>query len=451
MAKVIDMTTGRPFFKILIFSIPLVLNFLLQQIYSLADALIVSLSLGAEATTGVNITGSINFFILGFCSGISAGFGVMTARYVGARDEEALRKTFAHSIMLTLAVGAVLTLIGVLLSREILILMNTDEKYLGHSTEYLVALFSGVIFTMFYNLASRVMNAMGDSRTPLYILVLCAVLNVGLNSLLFLGGLTVGWAGWATVISQAVSALVGFIVIFKKFPELRLKRKDFKVDPRFSLRLLGVGVPMALQFSVTAIGSIIQQGAFNSLGKEFSMAQGAGSRIDSLCFSSFQGLGVTMANYAGQNYGAGDIKRLKLGFRDSLFVAAIYTAFSMALARFASYPLTTVLLPDVSDEIHQMAVNYVHTQSLFYFVLALLYASREPVQAMGMSGVSMFGGVCELLARFIAAATFVPAIGISAAAFSNPFSWLAGALYFLILQALRFRALEKRFGGTKSA
>ena len=449
MAKVVDMTTGSAFKKIFFFSIPIAVGYFLQQLYALGDSLIVSLSRGAEATTGINLTGTLTFLILGFAQGISVGFGIVLAQYVGAKNEEKMRNTVAVSIMLTLLVGALFSVLGVSLARWVLTLLKTDDLYIDYSTEYIQAIFSGMIFTSLYNLSDQIMRAMGDSKTPLLILIFCAILNIGLNSLLFVTSLPVAWAGWATVISQGASAIVGYTVIFTRFKNLRLKKEDFKTNAKFIGKLFGVGLPMAFQFSITAIGCMIQQRGFNLLGEKFAMAQGTASKIDNMFGCFMNGAGTAMATYCGQNYGAKNLKRIKDGFKSALLVGVIFTAFSTIGAVATCRPLSSLLLPNVASEIYDIAFGYISTQACLYYFLFLIFMPRQAVQAIGLSGVAMIGGVIELILRFIAANTFVAWVGINGAYFSNPLAWFGGAVFFVITFIVRVKKLEKEWENNK--
>ena len=449
MTKTVDMTTGSAFRKIFFFSIPIAIGYFLQQLYALGDSLIVSLSRGADATTGVNLTGTLTFLILGFAQGISVGFGIVLAQYVGAKNETKMRNTVAVSLLLTVGVGILFTILGLTLSRWILTLLKTDALYIDYSTQYIQAIFSGMVFTLLYNLSDQIMRAMGDSKTPLLILIFCAILNISLNSLLFVTDLPVAWAGWATVISQGVSAIVGYVIIFARFKNLRLKRQDFKTNFKFIAKLFAVGLPMAFQFSITAIGCMIQQRAFNLLGDRFAMAQGTASKIDSMFGCFMNGTGTAMATYCGQNYGAKKLNRIKDGFKSALLVGVIFTAFSTGGAILTCRPLAYLLLPNVANEIYDITFSYVTTQACLYYFLFLIFMPRQAVQAIGKSGTSVFGGVVELVLRFITANTIIVWAGKAGAYFSNPIAWVGGAVFFVVTFIVRVKHLEKEWKSDK--
>lgn len=438
MKKTVDMTKGSPFKLLLAFSLPIALGFVLQQLYSLGDSLIVSLALGYNAVTGVNVTGSMTFMVLGFAQGISAGFGIVLAQYVGANDEHNMRKTVGSAIVLTVIITAVLSVVTVLLSRPLLALLETNEDYIGYADAYIKTIFAGLVFTTLYNLSDQIMRAMGDSKTPVLILILCAVLNLGLNSLLFaFPTLSVAWAGWATVISQGVSAMVGFIVIFKKFAVLRLKACHFKLKFGFSMKLLAMGLPMAVQFVITASGCMIQQRAFNILpDKYYAMAQGTAGKIDNIFGLVLNGCGTAMATYAGQNFGAKNYNRLREGLKAGLLVGLIYTAFSTIGAITLAQPLTHLLLPGAPAQVYAYSQQYLTVQGVCYYFLFALFLFRQALQAVGKSSLTVIGGVVELVLRVIVSFTFAIWFGFDGACISNPLAWLGGAVCFIILYAV---------------
>ena len=445
MKKTVDMTTGSPFKKILLFSIPLAFGLMLQNLYSLGDSLIVSLSRGENAVTGLNVTEPLSFLILGFGSGIAAGFGIVLSQYVGAKNEEKMRQSFAASILLTIIISVIITACTVVLAPTLLKLMNTNAEFFDYSVQYITAIFGGFGFIMFYNLAAQILRALGDGTTPLIILVIAATINLLLDSLLFITDLSVAWAGWATVISQAISALIGFIIILKKYRVLRLKKEDFRFSARFAWKHLAVGLPMGFQFTITAIGTMIQQRAFNSLSDSgYAKAQSTGSKIDNVFNSLLMGASNTMAVYTGQNFGANDLDRIKKGSRASLLVGLIYSLVACVAIVPLCVPFGRILLKGADEEIYQRIFRYILTQSSFYYVLFILMAFRQSLQSMSYSALTIFGGVTELVMRFFAAVILAENFGFAGACFSNPCAWMGGAIFFAVSYLIVMKKLEKR-------
>lgn len=443
MKKNIDMTVGSPFKIILFFTLPLVCNYVLQQLYALADSMIVALTLNKDAVTGVNLTGSLSFLVLGFASGCSAGFGTLLAQYVGAKDEEKMRKSFFSFIFLTAVIAFILTLIAVPSARSVLILLQTNEQYLDYSTVYIQAIFAGIIFTMFYNLASQVLLAMGDSKSPLIILIVSAILNICLNCLLFITDWTVAWAGWATVISQGIAALVGFIVLLKKFPILKPKKTDMKITASFAGKHLAMGLPMAFQFSITAIGCMIQQRAFNLFPPEIAMGQSTGSKINAVADTGIlAALGATMATYCGQNYGAKRFDRLRKGVVAGFAVGGILVFVSIVGVFICTPFVAKLLLPNASEAVYSYVQTYTTINSLFFPFLLLVYFFRNALQGIGKSVVASFGGVIELLARTVCAFTLAK-ISFPLASLSNPSAWITAGLFFIIMYLYYLKSMMK--------
>ena len=456
MSKAIDMTKGSPFKSIFRFALPIGLGFALQNLYGLGDSLIVSLSRGANASTGVNLTGSITFLTLGFAQGITAGFGIVLSQYVGAKNVQKMKNSIGVSIILTIIIALAVSVLSTIFAKPMLVLLETDGQFLDYSLSYIQAIFMGLVFNSLYNYTDQVMRALGDSKTPFKILIFCAVLNLGLNSLLFVfDGLSVAWAGWATVISQALSALVGFIVIFKKFPEVRPKKSDFAFNFKFAMRHLAMGLPMALQFIITASGCMVQQRAFNALDNPlYAMAQGAANKIDNVFGLFLNGAGVAMATYVGQNYGAKNYDRIKKGVKVSFGVGAIFTAISMVCMLTLSVPMSRLLLPantiaSDAEKVYDLVFTYALFQSSFYYALFIIFQMRQCVQAIGRSVVAMFGGVVEFVMRALIAFTFAKWFGFVGACLSNPLAFVGGATYLSIAFVVCFKKLIKQQNETQ--
>ena len=262
-----DLTSGSPLKVILLFTLPLVLGNLFQQFYALADTIIVGRFCGVSALASVGSTGSINYLILGFVIGICNGFAIPIAQLFGARDYSDLRRHVANAAWLCIAFSVVLTITTVALTRPMLVLMQTPEDILDGAVVYIGWIFASIPFIFLYNMVAGIMRALGDSKTPLYFLILTSVLNIGLD-LLFIVPFKMGILGaaLATDISQAISGVVSFAFLCRKFEVLHMQKGEWAVSKRACVRLMGIGVPMGLQYSITAIGSVILQVAVNSLG-----------------------------------------------------------------------------------------------------------------------------------------------------------------------------------------
>ena len=420
-----DMTSGSTMKLILGFAVPLLMGMLFQQVYSLVDTIIVGRFLGVSALAAVGATGSINFLIVGFCQGICNGFALPVAQRFGAKDYNGLRKYVGNSAVLSIIFGGAITLITVIACRPILELMQTPADIIDLSYHYIVVIFAGIPAIMLYNILSAYLRSLGDSITPVIFLVLSAGLNIGLD-LLFI--VTFHWgvfgAAFATVLSQAVSGILCLILIIKKFDLLHLKREDWKLDWGYSRYLLIMGLPMGLQYSITAIGSVILQASVNTLGSTAVASMTAGSRISMFVVCPFDALGSTMATFGGQNVGAGRLDRLGRGLRSAVILGAIYSALILVVLIFFGRNLILLFVSAKEAAVIAQAKQFLVTNAAFYLMLALVNIVRFLIQGMGFSGFAVFAGVFEMVARTLVGLVFVPIFGFTAACSANPLAWI---------------------------
>lgn len=420
-----DMTSGSTMKLILGFAVPLLMGMLFQQVYSLVDTIIVGRFLGVSALAAVGATGSINFLIVGFCQGICNGFALPVAQRFGAKDYDGLRKYVGNSAVLSIIFGGAITLITVIACRPILELMQTPADIIDLSYHYIVVIFAGIPAIMLYNILSAYLRSLGDSITPVIFLVLSAGLNIGLD-LLFI--VTFHWgvfgAAFATVLSQAVSGILCLILIIKKFDLLHLKREDWKLDWGYSRYLLIMGLPMGLQYSITAIGSVILQASVNTLGSTAVASMTAGSKISMFVVCPFDALGSTMATFGGQNVGAGRLDRLGRGLRSAVILGAIYSALILVVLIFFGRDLILLFVSAKEAAVIAQAKQFLVTNAAFYLMLALVNIVRFLIQGMGFSGFAVFAGVFEMVARTLVGLVFVPIFGFTAACFASPLAWV---------------------------
>lgn len=420
-----DMTSGSAMKLILGFAVPLLMGMLFQQVYSLVDTIIVGRFLGVSALAAVGATGSINFLIVGFCQGICNGFALPVAQRFGAKDYDGLRKYVGNSAVLTIIFGGAITLITVIACRPILELMQTPADIIDLSYHYIVVIFAGIPAIMLYNILSAYLRSLGDSITPVIFLVLSAGLNIGLD-LLFIVTFHRGvfGAAFATVLSQAVSGILCLILIIKKFDLLHLKREDWKLDWGYSRYLLIMGLPMGLQYSITAIGSVILQASVNTLGSTAVASMTAGSRISMFVVCPFDALGSTMATFGGQNVGAGRLDRLGRGLRSAVILGAVYSALILVVLIFFGRDLILLFVSAKEAAVIAQAKQFLVTNAAFYLMLALVNIVRFLIQGMGFSGFAVFAGVFEMVARTLVGLVFVPIFGFTAACSANPLAWI---------------------------
>lgn len=445
-----DMTQGSPRKLIFSFAIPLLLGNLFQQFYSLVDTVIVGKFLGVNQLAAVGATGSINFLIIGFCMGICSGFGIPIAQKFGAKDESGLRRFVANSAWLGVIFSVVLTAVTVALCRQILVWMKTPADIIEDSYIYIVIIFAGIPVTILYNLTSAIIRSMGDSKTPVYFLTLSAVLNIGLDLFCILV-LKMGVAGAAvaTVVSQAVSGVACLIYMIRKYEILKMQKDEGKLRPDLMLRLVVMGVPMGLQYSVTAIGSVVLQSAVNTLGSMAVASVTAAGKISMFFCCPFDALGATMATYAGQNMGAGKPDRIRQGLKEAGIMGCIYAVIAFVVLFFAG-KYVALLFVDASEAAILDNVQLMLTiNSAFYIPLAFVNMVRFLIQGVGFSGLAIFSGVCEMVARALAGFLLVPYFGFTAVCFANPLAWIFANLflfpaYFMIMKRVEDYLAGKR-------
>lgn len=432
-----DMTKGAPWKLLLMFSLPLLIGNIFQQLYSMADTVIVGRTIDYKALAAVGATGCISFLILGFVQGITSGFAVITAQRFGAQDERGVRKSVATSIALSIAVTIVVTAISVPLAYPMLKMMNTPSDIIDNSYAYISVIFGGVVAQVFFNLFSSILRSLGDSRTPLVFLIIASIINIILDFVFILNfKMGVAGAAWATVIAQALSAVMCLIYSLMRFPILRLKREDWKMTASFSWAHLRIGLPMAFQFSVTAIGVMILQSALNGLGSTAVAAYTAASKIDQLAIQPLVSYGVAMATYAAQNYGAGRVDRIKKGIKSCTLISIITSIIGAALVIFFMDRLVGLFVGDEKDKIMDMVSLYLWINAVPYFVLGLLFVFRNALQGIGSSTMPLMAGVFELVVRSVIAFAFTGIFGFSAICVAGPAAWLAAVVPLIITYLL---------------
>lgn len=439
-----DMTGGSPWRLILAFSIPLLIGNIFQQLYSMVDTIIVGRFLGVQALAAVGSTGSLSFLVLGFVMGITSGFSVLVAQRFGASDERGLRHYVAMSVYLGLIITVVLTVLTVCLTRPLLQLMNTPEDIFEEAAAYIIVIFAGILPAMFYNLLAGILRALGDSKTPLYFLIISSVLNIVLD-LFFILALHSGVAGaaYATVISQAVSAVLCLVYMMKRFPILRFQKEELLYSHQSAFQLMRVGVPMALQFSITAIGTMILQGAINSFGSTVIGAYTAACKAEQLATQPMVTFGTTMASYTGQNLGAGRMDRIRKGVNSCIFISCIFCMLGSLLVIFGGGALVSLFITGDQPEVMAYAREYLNTIAIFFIPLGLIFIYRNTLQGMGDGFMPMMAGVAELLMRAFVAFYLAGRLGYLGICLAGPIAWLGADVPLMIAYYLRMHRIKK--------
>ena len=447
-----DMTSGNPLKIILLFSIPVLFGNLFQQFYNMFDTIIVGQFLGEDALAAVGATGSIMFLVLGFASGIAQGFGVMVSQAFGAKDIARLKHYVGVSLVLGLIVSVVLTVITVMFSRDLLVFMNTPENILAMADSYIRIIFYGIVCSMFYNIASGILRGVGDSKTPLYFLILSSVLNIVLD-LFCIVVLKWGVAGaaYATIIAQGISALLCFIYMFKKFDILQITKSDCRLDGVTVRQLIALGIPMALNYSLIAVGSMILQSAVNVFGSSVVAAFTAASKVEQISTQTMPTLGTTMSTFCGQILGAGKFVRIFKGMRIGLIIGLCCAGLAAIICAGFGRPFVSIFLSNPSDTVLSYATQYLNTISCFFVFLTFIYLYRTSLQGLGRGIMPMVSGIFEMICRVATVQLLLAPFGYWSVRLASPVAWIGAGVPLMISYFIWCRNIRRKYQIPKNA
>ena len=431
-----DLTVGSPMGLILSFMLPLLFGLLFQQFYSMVDTVVVGKFLGVEALAGVGSTGSVNFLVLGLCNGVCAGFAIPVAQKFGEKDTQGLRNFVGNMIWLGSGIAAIVTLVTTVGCADILRAMNTPEETFSYAYDYIFLIFLGIPATMLYNLLSGIMRSLGDSRTPLFFLIFSSLLNVGLDIVCVVTlRMGVAGAGWATLISQLISGILCLVYMAKKFPILRMEKENLKWNGYYVKRLLLMGLPMGLQYSITAIGSIVLQTAVNGLGSVVMAAVASGSKVSALFCTPYDAMGTMAATYAGQNLGAGKLDRVRTGMKDCALLGVAYSLAALAVLYLVGGKMSGLFLSGgdtaAAEKILPLAQRMLTIWALFYIPLLGVNLVRFTIQGLGYSNLAVISGIFEMIARAAVALGLVPVLGFDAVCLASPAAWVLADCFLI--------------------
>lgn len=428
-SKIHDMTSGSPAKLIIRFMIPMCLGNIFQQFYNIADSIVAGQFIGVRALAAIGSTGALMFFVTGWLNGLSSGFAILVSQWFGAKQYDRMRHYVAMSVCLAAGFAVLMTAVFLTFNEPILKMMNYSDDIMPDVTSYMTIIYAGLIVTAAYNALAAFLRALGDSRSPLYFLIISAGINVVLD-IVFIVIFRMGVEGcaYATVIAQGISAVLCFVYILKKFPILHLKREDFRISLQSFGRLLALGIPMGLQFSITAIGTIIVQGAVNVYGEVYMAGFSAAGKLQNIICTVFTAFGATIATYVGQNRGAGKMDRVRQGVHCTQLMLLVWSAFAMAVMYFFGKYMTWLFVDPSETEVINVAVLYFRTVFWCYPFLGSIFLYRNTLQGMGYGLVPMLGGIFELAARsaivlFVAGRTSF--VGVCLA---DPAAWIAALI-----------------------
>lgn len=430
MSSATSMIKDNPLKSMLQFALPLLVGNLLQQTYNIIDAAIVGQTLGAEALAAVGASSSVQFLVLGFCMGSCAGFGIPVAKYFGAEKHDTMRRYIFNGGVLTAGIAVVVTAACTLLCGWILHILSVPEDIFANAYAYLLVIFIGLPFTLLYNYLSSILRAVGDSRTPFLFLAFSAILNIFLD-LFCIVVLKWGCAGAAiaTVTAQAISGLLCLVFIIRRVKLMRMSRENRKMDGEAVKELLLMGLPTGLQFSITAIGSMVMQSANNSLGSIYVSGFTAAVKIKQFALCPFDAMATAVSVFCSQNLGAGQAKRIRQGLFQGMAVAVGYGIFAGLILIVFGRSLSMMFLSKDNVEVLDASAKYLRCMGFFYWSLGILNVSRMVTQGLGFSGRAFFSGVTEMIARIIVSMGFVGTFGYTAICFADQTAWISACCY----------------------
>lgn len=439
------LTEGSPAKLILFFTLPLIGGNIFQQLYSFVDTLIVGRFLGVEALAAVGCTGCIMFLTVGFIIGLSSGLSIFTGQRFGAKDYEGVHHSAAACLVLGLAVGFVLAVIGYVFSRDALVFMDTPPEILEGAVDFISIVCAGIPITVVFMLEANLIRALGDSRAPTYILATALIINIIVEPLFLL---VFEWgipgAAYGILVSQFIGGVIVVTYIWKNIPYLRIRRQDWQyLDWDFMKKHMVIALPMAFQTSIIAVGTIIVQMALNRLGPVAVAAFAAAQKVEMIALMPMMSFGIAMAAYTAQNYGAGKFARIKKGVNQCILMSG---AFSILVGIFIVIfgPNFMELFVGAEEiDVIELGQVYLVTTSACYIVLALLFIYRNTLQGLGQSFVPTFAGIMELVMRAIVGLCFVDTLGFWGATIASPAAWFGSCIPLAVAYYYTLRRMKK--------
>lgn len=422
----INMTEGSPVRLLLTFSVPMLIGNIFQQLYNLADSVIVGQLIGAQALAAIGATGSVTFFFFALCNGIGTGGGIITSHFFGEGNDGKVKVCIVNTAFIMILVPLVIGTIAFFTTNPLLIFLKTPESILDEAAAYMKIMCLALPLISIYNFVSSMLRALGDSKTPLYFLIFSCILNVILDIIFvyFLHQGVVG-AGIATLIANFVCGLLCLAFAFKTNPYFKLHKKDVHLDANILWKCTKLGVPISLQFSLIAISCMALQRVVNNFGPVAVAAFTATSRIEQLIHQPYQTLGAALSTFSGQNFGAKKKDRLILGYRKSMLMMTIFTLVMIPIIQIFGNGITRLFVKDA--EVISMGAQALRISSWFYIFLGLIYMVRGVLNGVGDATFSLINGITEVIGRFTVpvALTAVAAIGVWG------IWWSVGIVWFL--------------------
>lgn len=443
-----DMTKGSPMSIIFRFTMTLLLGNVAQQLYNIVDTIIVGRYVDPLALAAVGSTGTIMFLMFGTSNGMVSGFSIVTSQKYGALDTKGVKASVTNGLYLSLIIAALITVIGLVFMKPLLRLMNTPEDIFDYAYSYIFTICAGIVCIIMYNYCASLMRAVGNSKMPLIFLLCSAATNVGLDLLFIIKfHMETFGAALATVVSQGLAVIPCIIYIYAKMPVLRPSKEDWKFNPAIIKQQLRLGIPMAVQYGITASGTVIMQSAFNTFDSVAVTAITAASKFQGIITQGMFSVGQTMAAYAGQNYGARNMKRVRDGVKAALKIYIVYSVVA-AVAAILLVPHVLWIFFDTEVDVSlyiPWAMPYIIECAVCYFFLAMIFIYRHSIQSVGYAGIAMILGFVELGARMITSFYSIAVHNYYIAVASDPFAWIMAALAGMIISRFIFKKIENRW------
>ena len=446
-----DMTKGSPMSIIFKFTMTLLLGNVAQQLYNIVDTVIVGRFVDPLALAAVGSTGTIMFLMFGTSNGMVSGFSIVTSQKYGAGDSKGVKASVTNGLYLSLIIAALITVTGLVFMRPLLRLMNTPDDIFEYAYTYISTICSGIVCVIMYNYCASLMRAVGNSKMPLIFLLCSAATNIGLD-LLFIIKFNMGTFGaaFATVIAQGLAVIPCIIYIYTKMPVLRPSKEDWKINPAIIRQQLRLGIPMAIQYGITASGTVIMQSAFNYFDSVAVTAITAASKFQGIITMGMFSVGQTMAAYAGQNYGARNMKRIRDGVKAALKLYVVYSVLAAVVAILAVPHILWVFFDtevDVSIYI-PWAMPYIIECAVCYFFLAMIFIYRHTIQSVGFASIAMILGFVELGARMITSFYSISVHNYYIAVASDPLAWMAAGIAGMVIAKFIFKKIERKWAAS---
>ncbi|MBQ3195927.1 MAG: MATE family efflux transporter [Clostridia bacterium] len=443
-----DMTAGNPLKVLLLFAVPMFLGQIFQQFYNIADMKIVGMKLGDNALAAMSSITSVFGILMGIANGLNNGCAITVARMYGADNTKMLRRTLASMLCINFTTVGVFSIIGLAFINPLMVLMKVPENLKADAKTYLTFILCGMITTMAYNMCASVLRSVGDSRTPLYFLIGSSIVNVALDYVFVVRlNFGVGGAAAATIIAQALSAVLCLMYIIKSVPELHIGKEDFVFDGALIKELLAMGLSMSLITSLVSFGSAAVSRANNILSARYGegviTANSAARRIDGLIMMPMSTLGMALSTFVSLNRGAGHYERINRGIKGALSVGAAWCGLGVALLYGFGAQLVSLITDTHSDTVIKFAVEYMRINSPFFFLLMVLLVFRSVLQGFGKKFIPIITAAAELVLKFFAAAVLVPQLGFLGICVAEPAIWTVTAVVVATVYIKNMRNMKK--------